>query len=73
MIYRGLGLAFLAITVTGLAVTFTARAVKVIFGAKVVTCGPVNVNVVVVVLSKLASIKSRGGELTMRQELRWWP
>jgi hypothetical protein len=43
-------LAFLAIAVTGLAVTFTGIAIKVIFGAKVVTCGPVNVNVVVVVL-----------------------
>jgi hypothetical protein len=54
MIYRGLGLAFLATTVTGVTVTLTGAAVKVIFGAKVVTCGPVNVNVVVVVLGKLA-------------------
>jgi hypothetical protein len=41
---------FLATTVTGLAVTFTGAAVKVIFRAKVVTCGSINVNVVVVVL-----------------------
>jgi hypothetical protein len=47
-------LAFLAITVLGLAVTFTAGAVKVIFGANVVACGPVKVNVVIVVLGKLA-------------------
>ena len=63
-------MAFLATTVTGLAVTLTGEALKVIFGAKVVICGPVRVSVVVVVLSKLASIKSRGGELTMRQELQ---
>jgi hypothetical protein len=60
-------LAFLAITVTGLAVMFTAGAVKVIFEAKVVTCGPVKVNVVVAVLGKLASMKSRGGELKVLQ------
>jgi hypothetical protein len=51
--------------VTGPAVTFTGAAVKVIFWAKVVICGPVNVNVVVVVLGKLAWTESRGRELTM--------
>jgi len=66
-------LAFLAITVTGLAVKFTAGAVKVIFGAKVVICGPVNIRVVVVVLGMLVWTKSRGWELTVQQESQWSP